>query len=349
MGIGTSDGKYYDDETDYVFDQFSKGQQQNFETKLSKDEESKYQDWKSIHAPNDSGFDYDFRGAFKAGVTPDNESNHWPDTFKKPNHPTFSDQSQYAKDAPHLAGSWNGDTYIPPASAGPKAPGSASAAQDLSDMSEVAARPRDPSVDSFIDRYGVWNIHDKLKKDEEDERIDMEINREGKAKYIRPGSKKWMGGVISDATPDPVRAGQQYAADFSGRGSDMEGPYQHQLPYSEQHRQNLLERAPVAKAGDPSFNEGDKNFRRGNIQGMLDETQEEIDKRHQQFVKEWNDSPNTKKIDPKTSKPHEAGIVRIGKHAKGVEEFLRDLPEDVEAFDMNDGTVVLKKKAALTS
>ena len=329
MGIGTSDGKYYDDETDYVFDQFSKGQQQNFETKLSKEEEGQYQDWKSIHAPNDSGFDYDFRGAFKAGVTPDNESNHWPDTFKKPNHPTFSDQSQYAKDAPHLAGSWNEDTYIPPANidaliaAAPNfanssvidqmsataersRPGDsfesvvnkakkdtpsfteytgnpkelptftdhimglvkgiatghsnqadatlatikrvgdaikgkqtlpeqlvddlmsieplhaplkglgnalrlfgilgpvdktiqkpintdlrASAAQDVSDMSDVAARPRDPSVDSFIERYGVWNIHDKLKKDEEDERIQNEINREGKAKYLRPGTKSW--------------------------------------------------------------------------------------------------------------------------------------------------------------
>lgn len=113
MGIGTSDGKYFDTETDYAFDQFSKGQQSNFETKLSKEEESKYQDWKSTYAPNDSGFDYDLRGAFKAGLEPDPTTGHWPDTYKKPNHETFSDQSIYAKDAPHLAGTWDGDKYIP--------------------------------------------------------------------------------------------------------------------------------------------------------------------------------------------------------------------------------------------
>ena len=81
----------------------------------------------------------------------------------------------------------------------PKAPGSASAAQEGSDMSEVAARPRDPSVDSFIDRYGVWNIHDKIIKDEEDKRIENEVNREGYVKSIRPGTKTWpRGNVISE-------------------------------------------------------------------------------------------------------------------------------------------------------
>lgn len=83
-------------------------------THLSPEEEAAFQQWKAMYAPNDSGVDYDLRGAFKAGLRPDSRSGHWPDTFKKPNHPTFSDQSIYAKDRPDLAGHWNGETYVPP-------------------------------------------------------------------------------------------------------------------------------------------------------------------------------------------------------------------------------------------
>ena len=70
--------------------------------------------WKAINAPHDSGEDYDLRGAFKSGLTKDIQSGHWPDTYKKPNHPTFSNQSIYAKYAPEKAGSWKGEQYIPP-------------------------------------------------------------------------------------------------------------------------------------------------------------------------------------------------------------------------------------------
>jgi len=89
-------------------------EQQPFDTRLNKEEEQAFQDWKTKYAPDDSGQDYDLRGAFKAGLTPNPETGHWPDTFKKPNHPTFSDQSIYAQAAPQLAGHWQGDRYIPP-------------------------------------------------------------------------------------------------------------------------------------------------------------------------------------------------------------------------------------------
>ncbi len=85
-----------------------------FETVLSPTDEAVFQQWKSKYAPQDSGQDYDLRGAFKAGLTPDPQTGHWPDTFKKPNHPTFSDQSMYAQFAPEKAGHWEGDKYIPP-------------------------------------------------------------------------------------------------------------------------------------------------------------------------------------------------------------------------------------------
>jgi hypothetical protein len=82
--------------------------QPTYDTPLSADEEKGYQGWKTKYAPNDSGADYDLRGAYIAGVTPDPKTGHFPDTFKKPNHPTFSDQSQYARevDAAQLGGHW---------------------------------------------------------------------------------------------------------------------------------------------------------------------------------------------------------------------------------------------------
>ncbi len=85
-----------------------------YDTKLTPEEENKFQSWKSVNAPKDSGEDYDLRGAYKEGLSKDSKSGHWSDKYKKPNHPTFSDQSQYAKDAPHKAGHWQGDIYIKP-------------------------------------------------------------------------------------------------------------------------------------------------------------------------------------------------------------------------------------------
>jgi hypothetical protein len=87
---------------------------QAFDTRLAPAEESAFTAWKQQYAPKDSGADYDLRGAFKAGLTPDPTSGHWPDTYKKPNHPTFSDQSIYAKGREAQAGRWEGEKFIPP-------------------------------------------------------------------------------------------------------------------------------------------------------------------------------------------------------------------------------------------
>lgn len=79
-----------------------------YDTALTPDEETKFQAWKTANAPKDSGEDYDLRGAFKAGVKPA-ANGHWPDTFKKPNHPTFSSDSKYATaDAPK----WQGKALV---------------------------------------------------------------------------------------------------------------------------------------------------------------------------------------------------------------------------------------------
>jgi hypothetical protein len=84
--------------------------EKTFDTKMSPKNEEAFQAWKKKYAPRDSGADYDLRGAFKAGLKPD-ANGHWPDTFKKPNHPTFSDESRYAKFG--KPGHWEGDKFIP--------------------------------------------------------------------------------------------------------------------------------------------------------------------------------------------------------------------------------------------
>ena len=85
-----------------------------YDTRLNPQEEEKFQQWKQKNAPRDSGADYDLRGAFKEGLTPDKQSGHWSDKYKKPNHPTFSVESKYAKDEPEKAGHWEGNKYRPP-------------------------------------------------------------------------------------------------------------------------------------------------------------------------------------------------------------------------------------------
>jgi hypothetical protein len=86
-----------------------------YDTKLTPQEELLFKTWKAENAPYDSGYDYDIRGAFKAGLHPA-ANGHWSDQFKKPNHPTFSDQSQYSnRQTP--GGHWyteNGKEFLVP-------------------------------------------------------------------------------------------------------------------------------------------------------------------------------------------------------------------------------------------
>lgn len=84
-----------------------------YNTQLTPAEEAQYQDWlKTLKPIQRNTWDYDLRGAFKAGAQPA-ANGHLPDTWKKPNHPTFSDQSQYANVPGAAPGTWNGDTYVP--------------------------------------------------------------------------------------------------------------------------------------------------------------------------------------------------------------------------------------------
>ncbi len=85
-----------------------------YNTPIAPIQRKAYNEWLSTLAPKQrSLYDYDLQGAFLAGATP-SENGHLPDTFKKPNHPTFSDQSQYAGAPGARPGHWEGDTFVPP-------------------------------------------------------------------------------------------------------------------------------------------------------------------------------------------------------------------------------------------
>ena len=96
----------------------------NPKTKLTDSEEKDFMDWylrwamlhKQSLNPDERGHHYDYRGYWKearpnfVGAL----NSHLPDTYKTPGHPTFSVESKYYSLAPGLAGSWNGDEFVPP-------------------------------------------------------------------------------------------------------------------------------------------------------------------------------------------------------------------------------------------
>ena len=77
-----------------------------FNTPLSEKETKQYQAWlQTLPEYQRNTYDYDLQGAFKAGLNPA-ENGHLPDTFKKPNHPTFSNQSKYHGVEGYMGGNW---------------------------------------------------------------------------------------------------------------------------------------------------------------------------------------------------------------------------------------------------
>jgi hypothetical protein len=79
----------------------------------TKEELPAFENWlkeNNIKEPFHPEQHYDYVSAFRAGIN--RKNGHFPDTFKFPNHPTFSVESKYyTKGMP--AGKWEGDTYIP--------------------------------------------------------------------------------------------------------------------------------------------------------------------------------------------------------------------------------------------
>ena len=82
-----------------------------YNTVLSPEQEQAYQQWLMVQSQQNGrdmsqdNYDYDMRGAFLNGATQAGNM-HWPDTFKKPNHPSFSDQSKYSGVNGMTGGTW---------------------------------------------------------------------------------------------------------------------------------------------------------------------------------------------------------------------------------------------------
>lgn len=78
-------------------------------TRLAPDQEKKYQEWKA-KLPKNLQYegDYDLRGLWKENQNVKPSANlHFPDKYKLPNHPTFSDESIYFNDKTKgRAGRW---------------------------------------------------------------------------------------------------------------------------------------------------------------------------------------------------------------------------------------------------
>lgn len=85
----------------------------NFTTKyntiLTPDEERQFVQWVVQNKRGGDMYDYDLRGAWRelnSGAMSADERGHLGDKYKKPNHPTFSDQSIYSGVDGYQGGKW---------------------------------------------------------------------------------------------------------------------------------------------------------------------------------------------------------------------------------------------------
>lgn len=91
----------------------------NFNTKLSPEEEAKFQKWlkhESKRQGRDISMDlytYDVRGFWRGSEKRD-KTGHGTDRYKKPSHPTFSDESIYHMKGVYEGGRWDKDGAFHP-------------------------------------------------------------------------------------------------------------------------------------------------------------------------------------------------------------------------------------------
>ena len=89
--------------------------QSRFNTALSPEEEQQFQAWAKSKGknPDNESIDYDLRGFWKSGdaLAP---NGHATDTYKKPNHPTFSNESIYHGTPTPSGGVYVGGTWTSP-------------------------------------------------------------------------------------------------------------------------------------------------------------------------------------------------------------------------------------------
>ena len=81
-----------------------------YNTELSPDDEKRFMEWAVKNGRERDVYDYDLRGAWKelsSGEMKELDNGHLGDKYKKPNHPTFSDQSIYSGKNGYIGGKWD--------------------------------------------------------------------------------------------------------------------------------------------------------------------------------------------------------------------------------------------------
>lgn len=76
-----------------------------YNTKLSPAQEKAFEAWAKANDRLHDSYDYDMRGAWVDGAG-QADNGHFPDTYKKPNHPTFSKESKYSGVDGYTGGEW---------------------------------------------------------------------------------------------------------------------------------------------------------------------------------------------------------------------------------------------------
>ena len=107
------DAKFQDDR---IYD--SKDFTGKFDTTIPPEKKAAFGEWVKAQtkstgkSPLNDQYDYDVNGYFLSGQGADGRG-HMTDQFKKPNHPTFSDESQWNGVQGYVGGKWGDDSYTP--------------------------------------------------------------------------------------------------------------------------------------------------------------------------------------------------------------------------------------------
>jgi len=89
----------------------------NFNTQLDPEKELQFKAWMQKlsqergHDMSQDLIDYDLRGAFLNNVEGDTNTGHFTDKYKKPNHPSFSNESIYHGTPDPFGGKWEGGQW----------------------------------------------------------------------------------------------------------------------------------------------------------------------------------------------------------------------------------------------
>ena len=139
-----------------------------YNTQLTPEEEAKFQQWAKENNALGDLYDYDVRGAWKeltSGTMSKDARGHLGDTYKKPNHPTFSDQSIYHGKDGFVGGSWisapNGQSvFFNPSNSTNMMP--KSGLQGYMLYAESPEKPKiayDPKTNSFVNEGSRGTIY----------------------------------------------------------------------------------------------------------------------------------------------------------------------------------------------